>query len=385
MKQLMGVGDMYIDLLGVPDDITVPKDCRTLFIDNAQLYDKDKVPHPLKPQKLREKFVVAAFSPGIRCKDCHHNLYKSCGDGLGVDFCFHPFEWKDAKQIPGLMGFKIGTKNSLQDKTITQRRLNWLFCVTNGIPRYMKWYFDNFKVSRMWQELSRQYDQAESADARKNYLLSDTQIDRKILDLVVSREGEDMCNPATYLGLAFCIENSGCSKYKPASMYFAYRAYLNLNSTVLVSKWQRLEMLTQLLISAMACDVSSTKDTLVLPQANHCVHQPNIGDKCDSEIRNGAVTLFVLAEGHNVVDFILYDRRTQKANVFFIQTSSASSASKKKKGKDKKACETHVVKKDDVCVSEVAISYKISESQLHLCVRNYSHAKLEISFWCLFL
>lgn len=355
MKQLMDADDMYIDLLSISDDITVPKDCKALFIDNAQMYDKDKVPLPLKPGKLRMKFVVAAFSPGIRCKDGHHNLSKACGDGLGVDFYFHPFEWEEAKQIPSILGFKIGKEDSLQKRTITQRRLNWLFCVTNGSPRYMKWYLEKFKLSRMRQELRKKYDQAESADARKNIPLSNTQIDQKILDLVVSGEGEDS-SPASYLGLAYCIENSGCSKFKPASIYFASRAYSNLNGTVLASKWQRLEMLTQVLISATVCEIINAKDTMALPQANHCIHQPDIGIKCDSEIRNGAVTLLVLAEGHNVVDFILYDRRPQKANVFFVQTSSASYASKKKKSKDKMACLTHLVKKDDICISEVPIS-----------------------------
>jgi hypothetical protein len=322
-----------------------------LFIDNAQVYDKDRVPYPLKPEKLRTKFVVAAFSPGVRCQDGHHSLSKACGDGLGVDFYFHPFEWEEAKQIPSILGFKIGKENSLLKKTITQRRLNWLFCVTNGSPRYMKWYFEKFRTSRMCQELRRQYDQSESANACKNVLFSSTQ---KILDLCMSGEGEDS-SLAAYLGLAYCIENSGCSKYKPASMYFAYRAYSNLHGTVLAAKWQGLETLTQLLISASVCEIISAEGTMTLPRANHFVHQPEIGIKCDSKIRNGAVTLLILAEGHNAVDLILYDRRPQKANVFFFQTSSASYASKKT-SEGKKACLAHFVKKDDISISECAIS-----------------------------
>jgi septin family protein len=56
--------DMFIDLgaLSPTEVITLDSNCSTLFIDNAQLYNRAT----LAPSMLRRTFVVAAFSPGAR-------------------------------------------------------------------------------------------------------------------------------------------------------------------------------------------------------------------------------------------------------------------------------------------------------------------------------
>ena len=86
------------------------------------------------------------------------------------------------------------------------------------------------------------------------------------------------------------------------------------------------------------------------------VHQPNIGDPCDSQLTENVVTQLILAENHNAVDFILYDRRPAKADVFFIQTSSQNYRDKTKKNKGKDACTTDQVKEDSTVKSVLPIS-----------------------------
>ena len=70
MRDRNNGSDVFIDLgaLSPTEVITVEPKCSTLFIDNAQLYDRTT----LAPRALRKTFVVAAFSPGTRCKDALH-------------------------------------------------------------------------------------------------------------------------------------------------------------------------------------------------------------------------------------------------------------------------------------------------------------------------
>ncbi len=356
MEQLMrdrnNDNDMFIDLSekSISEVITIKRNCEVLFIDNAQMYGDYK--ETLTAIMLRKTFVVAAFSPGVRCKDGLHILVKACKDGQDASFFFRPFTFEEAIQLPSVLGFKIGDTNNFKDKIITQRRFNWLFCIANGIPRYIRWYFEgNFDTKRMWVSLARQYE-----ESRKNIPVPDEVIDRNVLALVVSGQCEES-NPAVILGLAYCTKNSGSSRYKPASAYFAQRALARLSGGECFGlPWQKLETLTHLLISATTCEIISTNDKIALPQASKCVHQPNIGDTCDSQILDGVVTLLILAEKHNVIDFILYDRRPAKADVYFIQISSANYKKKVSTFKDRNACTRDPVKKDSIVKSEFAIS-----------------------------
>jgi hypothetical protein len=354
MKDRKNDKDMFIDLasLSPTEEFSVESDCSTLFIDNAQLYNRAII----APKMLRKTFVVAAFSPGVRCTAALHVLIKSCGDGKDASFFFRPFAYIEALEFLSTFGFTIENSNNFESKTITERQFNWLYYITNGIPRYMEWYLqENFDIKRMFRSLSRQYEQAETKESRENIPLSDEVIDQNIIALVVSNQ-TDESNPAVKLGLAYCIDNSGNSLYKPASLYYAHRAFQRCKKICFGLPWQKCETLTQLLISATTCEVVSVNGKKALPQATNLVYQQNIGDICDSQETRNVVTLFVLAEKHNVVDFILYDRRPAKADVFFIQTSSQNYNNKKKKNKGMSACKTVQAKKDSTVKSQLPIS-----------------------------
>jgi hypothetical protein len=271
----------------------------------------------------------------------------------GCVLFFHPFTYEEALRLIIIFGFKIENNNNFESKTITKRRFN---CITNGIPRYIEWYLkDNFDIKRMLHSLARQYGQAEVKESRENIPLPDEVIDQNIIALVVSKQSDES-NPAVTLGLAYCIDNSGNSWYKPASLCYAQRAFQRCKKICFGLPWQKLETLTQLLISARTCEVINVNCKKALPQATNLVHQQDIGDICDSQATRNVVTLFILAEKHNVVDFILYDRRAAKADVFFIQTSSQNYNEKERKNKGMEACKTVQAKKDSTVKSILPIA-----------------------------
>ena len=78
------------------------------------------------------------------------------------------------------------------------------------------------------------------------------------------------------------------------------------------------------------CNINqSSSNYFTIKRANVHKIQEQIGDI--PTIDKHIVTLLVLVEGHNVIDFVVYDRRGSPANVFFIQTSQQPYSGKKKK------------------------------------------------------
>lgn len=93
-------------------------------------------------------------------------------------------------------------------------------------------------------------------------------------------------------------------------------------------RWLQLETITQLMLFTSTVEVSGCGGSLKVPKATTVVHQQCIGDK--PSIAEDTITLVVLAEGHNVIDSIVYDLRGHPAAVYFVQTSKSMYSSKKK-------------------------------------------------------
>ena len=133
MRDRSNGSDVFIDLgaLSPTEVITVEPKCSTSML-NCMIEQLLHLGHCAR--------LLWLHSPGTRCKDALHVLIKACGDGQDASFFFRPFAYEEALKLPSMFGFQIGNSNSFEGKVITQRQFNWLFCVTNGIPRYIKWY-----------------------------------------------------------------------------------------------------------------------------------------------------------------------------------------------------------------------------------------------------
>ena len=317
--------DILIDLAGGNLDLPTLSHGQRLLIDNAQLFSQDK--HHFR---LRGRTVIAAFSPGIYGKS-HHHLQKACGDGCCIDFYFRPFQISEAKQLTESLGFTICDSDcsSYSDKRLSYDDFYKVYFETNGIARYIKSYLlHGFHHNMMYQEISKQYYQLENDEMMKHFSQTKDELNGAIVDVLATNTCE-MVSPVVKMGFAYCLSTTGTSDFKLASPFFAWLALSRLGRFDASLKWQKLETLTQLLIRFTTCPFLNTdQNKRCLPKADATIHQQNIGDKCQPH--EGVVTLFILAEGHNVVDFILFDN-TIRMEVYFIQTSLSSYKKEKKK------------------------------------------------------
>lgn len=80
------------------------------------------------------------------------------------------------------------------------------------------------------------------------------------------------------------------------------------------------------------CQAILDKKEYTIPRVTKQILQKEISDlPMPEEISVGVVTLLTLASGHNVVNFVLYDRRGTPVRVYFIQTSKSNYGTKKSK------------------------------------------------------
>lgn len=83
---------------------------------------------------IKEKTIVAAFSPGARVRDGCKILAKMCGDGRHRYFFWRPFTWNEAQVLISKLGYTIAAKTNFEEKEISMHHVRSLYCKTNGIP-----------------------------------------------------------------------------------------------------------------------------------------------------------------------------------------------------------------------------------------------------------
>lgn len=315
----------YVDL-AIPDS-TCQTPNKYIFIDNAQLFDRK-----MGYGELREKIVVAAFSPGAQLGEGMHSLEKICGDGKGTTFYYRPFLWKEAKKLVKEMhGFRItkSGKSDMQNNKISSSRLRAVYCKTNGNPRYIAKYLKEHHLGDMLEELTMQFNQMMSKDTTKRIGMSTENINKEILNVL----SHDVCfrtGSPVILGCVYCTKADGTGNWKLASPYFAYASIQRLGGQELSQlRWQELETIARIKFTTADCTVNNTKGDLTIRKADEIVKQEKIGEvPC---INEDTVTLLVLHSEHNVVNFIIYDRRGHPEVAYFVQTSQQSYTPKKKK------------------------------------------------------
>lgn len=122
-------------------------------MDNAQEFTKE-----LSFKGIRDKLVIAAFSPGALVGDGSHALMKVCGDGKSTNFRWRPFTWNETCLLVKSLGFTMWKKSTnFKHKRISECRLRTIFCKTVGNPRYIFSYFVNGDLEEMIDTLSTQH------------------------------------------------------------------------------------------------------------------------------------------------------------------------------------------------------------------------------------
>ena len=314
----------YVDLsIEMPQPLQSEK--KILLIDNAQ-----KVTQNMGYDGIREKTIVAAFSPGARVRDGCKILGKMCGDGRHQLFFWRPFTWDEAQELISKLGYTIDEKTNLEEKKISKRRLRSLYCKTNGIPRYIDRYFWAKNLSFMMHDLEEQYKSMVSKETREALDMDSNKINTEISALLST--GKCFAwDPPSVLGCAYSTTSCGIKEWKPAHPYYMYKALKVLGNPLKVLDWQRLETLTQVMLRADVV-VSGKNGSLSVKGADTVLYQDRIGSiPPEIQIEDGSVILLILALNHNVLDSILYDLRGNPKRVYFVQTSSTEYSRKKKK------------------------------------------------------
>lgn len=123
LKYATSLTSLYVDLdshtvakMKSLDEVDIEVDRDILFLDNAQNYIENL---PL-PMSLREtKYVVAAFSPGIRAADSHRPFQKTCGDGQAFIYHFRPLSKTESEAY-----IKFVCNTSVTDETHNNREID---------------------------------------------------------------------------------------------------------------------------------------------------------------------------------------------------------------------------------------------------------------------
>ena len=131
--------------------------------------------------------------------------------------------------------------------------------------------------------------------------------------------------------MCYCIENSGIAAFKPSNILYLYHALHHLKGFNFTLQWRKLEVLTNVLLgSGTKLTVEGKSGSIILPAVSKRVIQQQIGDLLPGP--HVGVVLYEMANGHNVIDSIIYDMRsTRNASIYFIQVSSTQYSKKTKK------------------------------------------------------
>ena len=308
----------YIDL--AEEKETVEFDNTVLLIDNAQLFTYD-----IKRASIRNKTVIAAFSPDANVTAGRKCFSKCCGDGNDIHCRWRPFLYDEVKCLVNKLGFTIASKTNFEQNNITERHLKAVFSKTNGNPRFIINYFRDQHFMYMYQTLSDQFGDMMVVDC----LCSPDKICESFVAIL--KTGECPLWDCPYvLGAAYCTNIEGLGEWKLAHSFYGFQAVEHLGRSAFKwgMRWQQLESMTQLMLSTSDVKAIGRKSELSVKGAEKTIQQKKVGETPD--IDDHVVTLLVLAHNHNVVDSILYDRRGKPKKVYFVQTSSSAYSHKKK-------------------------------------------------------
>ena len=312
----------YVDLsMEKPQPLQSKK--KFLLIDNAQKVTSDMV-----YDGIREKTIVAAFSPGARVKDGSKILAKMCGDGRHRLFFWRPFTWNEAQVLVSKLGYTIAAKTDFEKEEISMRHLRSLYCKTSGIPRYMASYLIDNDLAFMILDLEEQYKGMVNMETLEALNMSSEDVNTTIVSLLSS--GKCLVwDPPCVIGCAYSTTSKGINKWKPVHPYYMFKALRMLENPLNPLKWQQLETITQVMLRADVV-VSGKNGSLSVKGADTVLYQDYIGSKPPQIEVLSSVILLVLAQNHNVIDSILYDLRGTPKVVYFVQTSSLEYSKKKK-------------------------------------------------------
>lgn len=202
----------YIDLAEGSE--TVDFDNHVLLIDNAQL-----LTNGIKCGAIREKIVIAAFSPGAKMTAGKKALSKWCGDGNDSLFNWRPFMYNEVQCLASNLGFTVALKTDFKQKQISERRLKVIFCKTNGNPRYITRYFDEENLGYMHNSLDDQYQSILSVDGLGG--------PEKICQSLVALLQTSVCQlwqTPSVIGAAYCTNATGIGNWKISHSYYGFRA-----------------------------------------------------------------------------------------------------------------------------------------------------------------
>lgn len=225
----------------------------------------------------------------------------------------------------------------------------------------------------MMSDLATTYNQMIGEAVRTALDVSVRDINTSIVALLIKRESSIGTVPST-IGVAYCVTNDGLGRWKVVHPYSAFNAIRRNNapSYLLGEEWQQLESITHMMLSYSDSSLQATgkSGTLEIRRAMCVTKQEYVGQT--PHIKNGCVTLSILATGHNVIDSIVYDMQRRK--VYFVQTSCTAYSSKTKnivnfktdqvKDKKKVLSKKPICKHYTECVSRVQTYYVYATSNM---------------------
>lgn len=184
---------------------------------------------------LSKRVTVAAFSPGVSVGS-KSLLKKSCTDGRSIEFYYRPVTYDEAKIL-------IIKHEYFIDETITEEELNSCYCYTNGNPSCILSYLDECTYKLMFQEISKQFAQAQSRNIE-----GFDELCKVIIHVAVTQEGTILDVP----GMCYCMDNSGLGIFKPSNILYLYHALKRLQGLSFGLEWRKLEVLTSVLVGSGA-------------------------------------------------------------------------------------------------------------------------------------
>ena len=336
----------YVDLGNEFVDFGKIKSHDYLFLDNAQEFREETIPLKF----CLPKYIIASFSPGVS-QTGYKILRKRVGDGSYFKFYCRPFTLSEAEALVKKHHFKIvecegeNGASDYEKETISRRDFYYMYSVTNGNPRHIVSYlYCQYSFEVVKQDVAEQFHESQGKEVVAVVGSDAERIDKYILDFVLGKSCDDEFNVIVQLGLAYCTDSMGDGQFKISSLFYLKKAVENMHEFVCDEDWRRLEVITQLMILCGPCQATLDNKEYTIPRATKKIVQKEIGNlPMPGEVSEGVVTLLKLASGHNVVDFVLYDRRGTPMCVYFIQTSKSNYGIKKSKQKYKAALSKKVM------------------------------------------
>lgn len=304
------------------------------LIDNAESFTASTA---LPPRSN----IIAAFSPFRSATKNYDTGYKCFQRACGVPirhFYMRPFSYKEAENLARECEYEIvgnDDNEGFQIKKIKSSHFKKMYCTCNGNPSHMVNYLEQFEYETLVQDVHEEFFETQTQSAMQSLSVTRKEVNDAIINIVV-KGNIGPSQLGVRMGLAYCCSSNGLGQFKPSSSYYVYNAMAQTDAFGFEGglEWQRLESLTSIMLCAADVNVKKGQETISVPKANCNVQQNSIGEFTAKEIQHGVVTLVTLAPNHNIVDFIMFDRRPGAHTVYLIQTSSTNYSKKKKKFED---------------------------------------------------